>query len=173
MVKLEDKIYIKYYFVYYEHFQWQLTWALTHNCFSTILSTLDYIKSVWLARCFIFVIFKLLLHPHGFIGCQTLWLITHWFGKLLVIFFPHEYDELHEFMLIMRQAYGEKVIVQMSANIVSSHWNPHLWLCVLEGFNVVIQSSVVYCVECCDQLVPLWYWCQILFTDFYLKFVGD
>ncbi len=133
MVKPKDKIYIKCYFVCYEHFQWQLTQAPTHSHFSTILSTLDCIKSVRLARCFIFVIFKLLLHPPGFISCQTLWLTTHWFGKLLVIFFPQEYDELHEFMLIMRQTYGEKMIVQMSADIVSSHWNPHLWLCVLRA----------------------------------------
>jgi hypothetical protein len=77
-------------------------------------------------------------------------------GKLLVIFFPQEYDELlHEFMSAVKQAYGEKVLVQVSANTTSSHRNPHLWLCVLEGFNVVIQSSVVYCIECCDQLVPL------------------
>jgi hypothetical protein len=169
MAESEDKIYTRCSAVYCRHFQWQLMWAPTQSLFSTILSTLDCVRSVQLARCFIFAIFKLLLHPPGFIGCQTLWLTTHWLGKLLVIFFPQEYDELlHEFMSAVKQAYGEKVLVQVSADTTSSHWNPHLWLCVLEGFNVVIQSSVVYCVECCDQLVPLCgidaNFCSLIFT---------
>jgi hypothetical protein len=62
MAESEDKIYTRCSAVYCRHFQWQLMWAPTQSHFSTILSTLDCVRSVQLARCFIFAIFELLLH---------------------------------------------------------------------------------------------------------------
>jgi len=149
MVKHEDKSSSWCYSMCYEHFQWQLTRAPTHSPFSTILFTLDCIKSVRLARCFIFVIFKLLLHSPGFIGCQTLWLTTHWFGKLLVIFFLQEYDELHEFML----TWGKHMEKDDCPN---ECW--HSLLSLKSTFMIVCTWGPQCChsIKCCVLCWVLW-----------------